>query len=86
MRTTTQVAALLTERGWTDKDGGPVRPETVHQWCKRKKFPHAQSVGSRIWQIPLSDVDALQKPQQGRPKKDGKVQRRSSPRRTTSQD
>ena len=67
MMTTAEVAALLSERGWTDKDGGPVKPATVLQWCKRDKFPNAKSIAGRLWQIPIEDVDALQLPRPGRP-------------------
>ena len=68
MLTTTEAAALLTERGLTDKDGGSVRAETVKRWCLRKKFPGARSISGRIWQIPREDVEAFKPGKPGRPK------------------
>lgn len=68
MLTTAEAAALLSERGMTDKDGGPVRVETVQQWCKRGKFAGAVSVGGRIWQIPREAVETFGPPTQGRPR------------------
>lgn len=68
MLTTTEAAAILSERGMADRDGGPVKPSTVHQWCKRGKFPNAYSIGGRVWQIPQADIDAFVLPTMGRPK------------------
>lgn len=66
MLTTTEVAALLSERGHTDRRGGPVKPDTVKHWCARGLFPGAinerRGPGRGFWLIPLSDLDAFQPP------------------------
>lgn len=60
--TTTEAAALLTERGITAKDGGPVRRESVTQWCQRGLFIGAYHGLDRErggWYIPFESVEAF---------------------------
>lgn len=56
-----EVAALLTERGMTGRDGGPVRADTVRYWLQRGLFPHAKHLPGRrgLWLVPLDDVEAF---------------------------
>lgn len=70
--TTAQAAALLTERGCTDRSGGPVKPDTVIRWCQRGALP-AQRIGGPhrgSWLIDPADLDDWQPPAMGRPRKD----------------
>ncbi len=66
MLTTTEAAALLTERGHTDRKGGPVKVDTVKHMCASGKFPNAyverRGPGRGFWLIPQSDVDAFAPP------------------------
>lgn len=71
--TTTEAAALLTERGLRSKDDGPVRPETVVQWINRGKFPGAVKEGGKYrgeWRIPRAALDAFTPPAPGRRRKE----------------
>lgn len=66
MLTTTEAAALLTERGIT------VKADTIKHWCQQGKFPNARRIGGPrrgSWLIPQSDLDAFTPPTMGRPKK-----------------
>ena len=57
-----EAAALLTERGVTARDGGPVKPDTLRYWLERGRFPNARHIpgpGKGIWLIPVEDIDAL---------------------------
>ena len=65
MLTTTEVAALLSERG------APIKADTVKHWCQQGRFPNAQRVGGPrrgYWLIPRDDVQAFVLPTVGRPK------------------
>lgn len=56
-----EAAALLTERGVTARDGGPVKPDTLRYWLERGTFPGARKLpgpGRGLWLIPRGDVDA----------------------------
>ena len=59
--TTTEAAALMTERGLTDRKGGPVKPDTVKHICSQEKFPNAyvehRGPGRGFWLIPLDDLE-----------------------------
>lgn len=61
MLTTLEAAALLTERGMTDRRGGPVRVDTVKHMCSAGKFPGAyverRGPGRGYWLIPPDDLD-----------------------------
>ncbi len=60
--TTTQAAALLTERGITAADGSAVRRTTVTQWCQRGLFIGAYHTLDRqrgAWCIPLDSIEAF---------------------------
>lgn len=70
--TTSQAAAQLSEKGYTDRNGGPVKARTVQAWCEQGRFPHAYRVGEgyrAVWQIPIGDVEQFLPPPIGRPKK-----------------
>lgn len=61
--TIAEVAALLTERGHTDRKGGPVKLDTVKHQVARGVYPNARlrkqpGMGRGLWLIPLSDVEA----------------------------
>lgn len=59
--TTTEAAALLTERGYTDRDGGPVKPDTVKHRCAAGTLPGAHRVGAPrrgYWMIPEEALEA----------------------------
>lgn len=61
--TIVEVAALLTERGLTDRRGGAVKPDTVKHQVRAGHYPNARlhkapGMGRGLWLIPLSDVDA----------------------------
>jgi hypothetical protein len=63
MLTITEAAALLTERGMTDRAGGPMRPDSVKHLRAAGAFPNAQRATSghgagRYWLIPVEDVEA----------------------------
>ena len=62
MLTTTEAAALLTERGMTARDGGPVKPDTVKHRCQAGRYPGARLIkrgpGRGYWLIPQADLDA----------------------------
>lgn len=62
MLSTTEAAALLSERGIT------VKVDTVKHWCRQGKFPGAVSINGRVWQIPREAIDAFVPPTRGRPK------------------
>lgn len=60
--TTAQAAELLTQRGVTAKDGGPVRRESVTQWCQRGLFVgawHGLDRERGEWYIPEASVEAF---------------------------
>lgn len=63
MLTTIEAAALLTERGLTDRQGGPVKPDTVKHWCAQGRFPGAvnerRGPGRGFWLIPCEALDAF---------------------------
>lgn len=70
--TTAEAAALLTERGVTAANGGPVRAETVKKWCERGRLP-ATKVGDTYrgeWRIKREDIEAFEPGTPGRPRKD----------------
>ena len=73
MLTTTEAAALLSERGMTDRSGGPVKPDTVKHMCARGAFPGAvrerRGPGRGYWLIPAAAIEAYQA---ARPKKETK--------------
>lgn len=76
--TTTEAAAFLTERGFTDRDGGPVRRDTVKHWCQAGKIPGAVKTqpGKRgEWQIPLASLQDWTPTRKGRSDK-GKARRK----------
>jgi hypothetical protein len=56
-----EVAALLTERGMTARDGGPVKPDTLRMWLQQGKFPGARCFSGRrgFWAIPRAAVEAF---------------------------
>jgi len=56
-----EAAALLSERGVTDRRGGPVKEDTLRSWLQRGLFPHARCFAGRrgFWVIPLEDVEAF---------------------------
>ena len=66
MLTTTEAAALLTQRGLTDRAGGPVRPDTVKHWAQRKLLPGARieqrGPGRGYWLIPMDALETFQQP------------------------
>lgn len=71
--TTPEAAAYLTRRGLTDSKGGPVRQQTVTQWCLRGRLPGAVKVGSERrgeWRIPIEVLDAFTPFPSGRPRKE----------------
>jgi excisionase family DNA binding protein len=46
---------------------------TVYRYCKRGLFPNAQVVGAgrrAMWVIPRQDLDNLERPRPGRPKRE----------------
>ena len=63
MFTTLEAAVLLSERGMTDRKGGPVKVDTVKHMCAAGKFPGAyverRGPGKGYWLIPTADIDAL---------------------------
>lgn len=69
--TTDEAAALLSERGLTDRTGGPVKVDTVKHWRAQGKFPHSVLVkrgpGRGYWLIPREDLDAFQPPGGSKP-------------------
>ena len=62
MLTTSEAAALLSERGMTDRAGGPVKADTVKHMCARGAFPGAvnerRGPGRGFWLIPLAEVES----------------------------
>jgi hypothetical protein len=69
--TTTEAAALLTERGVVARDGSPYNPETVKRQCGYGVFPGARRVtagvpGRGYWLIPLASVEDYATRQQSR--------------------
>lgn len=66
MLTTIEAAALLTERGYTDRAGGPVKPDTVKHWCQRGLIPGAvnerRGPGRGFWLIPREAIDGFRPP------------------------
>jgi len=65
MLTTTEAAALLSERGIV------VKTDTIKHWCQQGRFPNARRIGSErrgSWLIPQGDLDAFMPPTMGRPK------------------
>lgn len=64
--TTEEVAMRLSER-----EGKPIKRDTVKHWCLQGRFPNARRVGSANrgnWLIPQSDLDCFKLPAMGRPK------------------
>lgn len=68
MMTTTEAAALLSERGYTVRRGrvggeGPPSADTLKHWCQQGKFPGAvferRGPGRGYWLIPRGEVLAL---------------------------
>lgn len=61
MLTTTEAAALLTERGEKDRQGGPVKPDTIKHRCQAGHYPGATLVkrgpGRGYWLIPVEDIE-----------------------------
>lgn len=59
--TVAEAAALLSERGVTARDGGPVKGDTLRYWLQQGRFPHARRIpgGRGQWVVPLSDVEAF---------------------------
>jgi hypothetical protein len=70
--TTAEAAAILTERGYTDRSGGAVKPRTVLKWCEQGRLPsRIIGTGNRITRlIERAAIDAFTPPQQGRPRKE----------------
>lgn len=70
--TTTEAAALLTERGYAKRTHkhGALTADAVKRMCYRGLFPGARRVtgvpGRGYWLIPLADIDALTAPPQAR--------------------
>ena len=66
--TTTEAAALLTERGWAKRThkNGALTADAVKRMCYRGVFPGARLIkgvpGRGYWLIPLSDIEALLTP------------------------
>lgn len=69
MLTTTEAAALLTERGYAKPTHrqGALTADAVKRMCYRGVFPHAELVrrgpGRGYWLIPHEDIDALVPPE-----------------------
>ena len=64
--TTTQAAALLSERGKA------VKADTVKHWCQQGRFPNAKRVGGTrrgYWLVPKADLEAFELPKVGNPGK-----------------
>ena len=64
--TTAEAAKWLSER-----EGKPLKPDTVKHWCLQGRFPNARRVGSANrgnWLIPQSDLENFTLPPMGRPK------------------
>jgi len=63
MYTTEEAAQYLTERGLTDRTGGPVKVDTVKHARAAGKFPNAiketRGAGRGFWLIPQADLDTL---------------------------
>jgi len=62
MLTTTEAAALLTERGVLGYKGEPLKADSVKRQCYRGVYPGArlitQGPGRGYWLIPQADIDA----------------------------
>ena len=63
MLTTSEAAALLSERGVMGYKGQPIKADSVKRQCYRGVYPGAQLVkrgpGRGYWLIPLEDIEAL---------------------------
>jgi hypothetical protein len=66
MLTTTEAAAMLTQRGHKGYKGKPVSADAVKHMCAHGVFPHARverrGPGRGYWLIPVEDIDALTPP------------------------
>lgn len=69
--TTAEAARILTERGFTSRDGGPVREQAMRKWLWRGLVEGAVPPNNQrgLWRIPRASMETFTPPNLGRPAK-----------------